>query len=727
MLSDLKEIHDEAESLLAELEFDAAEEKAAVIANETDSRLQQFAPWHEDFSARLESSRTSEHTRLEEQLREAHAHEQAYDYEAGLRTLAQVAPSLKRTTIGGGKDVAEELTKRLTAKQTRFKELEEDVDTRVAKQEMSGLLPIVNELVKLNPDRLEVQKLKEQLEKRDADLLEARNAAINKATQQLGEQQYAEAVATLNTVSAEVSSEQLEELKTKASDLLNQLDNLRDRITTAVDGNQLKGLLPAVEECLTLKTDQDDFLKLKEQLIDREAQMDARNQQIISEAQSHMQQAEYDKAVQLLGEVAQEYQTLITTELSQQAQELSVLRHRVLSAFPATSSEKRFKLPNRDISNYLFIIAGAGIQDPQLQQMLDDAKDKEAVSSRKRKLITLGIVAACVVVLIIKINLDAKAVKSFIGMGDWETVLELDSDNAEGLRMQAAAKAAMEKAAAEKVAAENAAAENAAAAEKVAAENAAAVERAAILAGALITNTIGMTLNKIPAGTFMMGSPGSETGRGDDETQHEVTISKAFYMQTTEVTRGQWTAVMGTEPWKGVVPFLGNVKKGTNYPACYVSREDAVAYCKKLSEKEGKTYRLPTEAEWEYACRAGTETAWSFGDDEKVLGDYAWYDKNAKDIGEGYAHQVGRKKPNAFGLYDMHGNVSEWCHDYFEEDYYKQSPEKDPTGLSSGSSRVLRGGTWRLNSGFTRSAFRYRFGADTRNFSNGFRLVRELD
>jgi formylglycine-generating enzyme required for sulfatase activity len=359
--------------------------------------------------------------------------------------------------------------------------------------------------------------------------------------------------------------------------------------------------------------------------------------------------------------------------------------------------------------------------------MLDDAKDKEAVSSRKRKLITLGIVAACVVVLIIKINLDAKAVKSFIGMGDWETVLELDSDNAEGLRMQAAAKAAMEKAAAEKVAAENAAAENAAAAEKVAAENAAAVERAAILAGALITNTIGMTLNKIPAGTFMMGSPGSETGRGDDETQHEVTISKAFYMQTTEVTRGQWTAVMGTEPWKGVVPFLGNVKKGTNYPACYVSREDAVAYCKKLSEKEGKTYRLPTEAEWEYACRAGTETAWSFGDDEKVLGDYAWYDKNAKDIGEGYAHQVGRKKPNAFGLYDMHGNVSEWCHDYYGEDYYKQSSEKDPTGLSSGSSRVLRGGTWRLNSGFTRSAFRYRFGADTRNFSNGFRLVRELD
>jgi len=237
-----------------------------------------------------------------------------------------------------------------------------------------------------------------------------------------------------------------------------------------------------------------------------------------------------------------------------------------------------------------------------------------------------------------------------------------------------------------------------------------------------ITNTIGMTLNGIPAGTFMMGSPESEPDRSENEHQHAITISKAFYIQTTEVTQGQWTAVMGTEPWKG----RASVKEGPNYAATYVSWDDAVAYCKKLSEIEDKTYRLPTEAEWEYACRAGTQTAWSFGNDEKELGDYAWSRENASNAGERYAHQVGLKKSNAFGLYDMHGNVFEWCHDYYEEDY-QQSPTNDPRGPASGSSRVLRSGAWDNTPAATRSALRPSFVAADRSNNYGFRLVRELD
>ena len=238
-----------------------------------------------------------------------------------------------------------------------------------------------------------------------------------------------------------------------------------------------------------------------------------------------------------------------------------------------------------------------------------------------------------------------------------------------------------------------------------------------------ISNTIGMKFNKIPAGTFMMGAPEGETDRRDDEYQHKVTITKAFYIQTTEVTQGQWKAVMGTEPWKG----KSYVKEGPDYAASYVSWDDAVAYCKKLSEKEGKTYRLPTEAEWEYACRAGTETRWSFGDDEKDLGDHAWYDENASAINEKYAQQVAQKKPNRFGLYDMHGNVWEWCHDFYGGDNYNQPIVKDPSGPAQGSARVLRGGSWRNDSRYARSAFRGRFVAYSRLNLNGFRLVRELD
>jgi formylglycine-generating enzyme required for sulfatase activity len=239
-----------------------------------------------------------------------------------------------------------------------------------------------------------------------------------------------------------------------------------------------------------------------------------------------------------------------------------------------------------------------------------------------------------------------------------------------------------------------------------------------------ITNSVGMKLNLIPAGTFMMGSPLDEKDREDIEHQHKVTISKTFYMQTTEATQGQWQAVMGTEPWKG----KANVEEGANYPATYVSWNDAIAYCKTLSAKEGKKYRLPTEAEWEYACRAGTKTAWSFGNDEKVLGDYAWYENNMTNAVKLYAHQVGLKKPNAFGLFDMHGNVYDWCNDYYAKDYYKQSPEKDPLGPASGSLRVLRGGSWiPRHSRDTRSAYRSWVDADFRYYDYGFRVVRELD
>ena len=234
-----------------------------------------------------------------------------------------------------------------------------------------------------------------------------------------------------------------------------------------------------------------------------------------------------------------------------------------------------------------------------------------------------------------------------------------------------------------------------------------------------VVNRIGMKLLLIPAGTFTMGSPASEKDRDDDETQHEVTLSKPFYMGRTEVTQGQWKKVMGTEPWKG----KSLVEEGDDYPAVYISWDDAVAFCRKLSDMEGRTYRLPTEAEWEYACRGGTKAAFSFGGDEADVGKYAWFDGNAWEINEKYAHRVKQKRPNPFGLHDMHGNVWEWCSDWYDD--YPSTPLRDPQGPDSGSFRVLRGGSWSSVPSSVRCAYRNDFTPEYRYDFFGFRLVLE--
>ena len=163
------------------------------------------------------------------------------------------------------------------------------------------------------------------------------------------------------------------------------------------------------------------------------------------------------------------------------------------------------------------------------------------------------------------------------------------------------------------------------------------------------------------------------------KTQHEVTITKPFYMGKYVVTQEQYEAIMGNNP---------SHFKGAQNPVEMVSWDDAQAFCQKLSKKSGKTVRLPTEAEWEYACRAGTSTKYYSGDSEEDLKRVAWYEANSNDT----THPVGQKEPNKFGLYDMHGNVWQWCQDWYGD--YTANEVADPQGPAQGASRVLRGGSW---------------------------------
>ena len=229
---------------------------------------------------------------------------------------------------------------------------------------------------------------------------------------------------------------------------------------------------------------------------------------------------------------------------------------------------------------------------------------------------------------------------------------------------------------------------------------------------------------RVEPGSFVMGSPETEAGRDTDESpQHDVTITAGFDLGKYTVTRGQWEEVMGTSPWEGRI----SGPSSPTLPAVFISWDDVQELISRLNAADGGwRYRLPTEAEWEYACRAGTTTMWSFGEDRHALGDYAWYVDSEADAVDQTPREVGTKLPNTWGLQDMHGNVWEWCQDVYGEDYYAESPAVDPRGPDGelGSSRVARGGYFRYFTRHSRSASRNTRRPDDSQRAVGVRLVR---
>jgi formylglycine-generating enzyme required for sulfatase activity len=243
-----------------------------------------------------------------------------------------------------------------------------------------------------------------------------------------------------------------------------------------------------------------------------------------------------------------------------------------------------------------------------------------------------------------------------------------------------------------------------------------------------ISNSIGMKLVRIPKGKFMRESPKAEEGDDNDRPQHEVKITKAFYMGIYPVTQAEYLKVMGTNPsdFKADGGSEDQVKgKDTSgFPVERVSWHDAGKFCETLSalpqEKAVKRrYRLPSEAEWEYACRAGTRTKYHSGDDEDDLKKVGWYKANS----DNRTHNVGKKMANTFGLFDMHGNVLQWCSDWFDLDYYKESSTVDPGGPKTGDKRVLRGGCYGFSAEHCRAAYRGSGAPDARGINIGFRVV----
>jgi formylglycine-generating enzyme required for sulfatase activity len=237
-------------------------------------------------------------------------------------------------------------------------------------------------------------------------------------------------------------------------------------------------------------------------------------------------------------------------------------------------------------------------------------------------------------------------------------------------------------------------------------------------------NSIGIKMVWLSAGSFTMGSPLNEKGRDTNEGQVEVKLTEGFWLGQTEITQSQWTQLMGTSPWRG----KSNVREGKNFAASFISWEDASSFVEKLNTKEHGfgllpndwEYSLPTEAQWEYACRGGKKSAFSFGDDPSEFHTYGWSAENAFEKGEAYSHEVGKKCPNEFGLHDMHGNVWEWCRDNFSA---KLPGGTNPIIDNASPLRVNRGGAWNFATKCCRSASRLSDDSDSRYNNLGFRIV----
>lgn len=253
-----------------------------------------------------------------------------------------------------------------------------------------------------------------------------------------------------------------------------------------------------------------------------------------------------------------------------------------------------------------------------------------------------------------------------------------------------------------------------------------------------IGNSLNIPMRWCPPGTFMMGSPVSEAERGDDEDQVSVTLAHGFWMGQTEVTQGQWRSVMGTTPWSSEA----YTNRGPNFPAVCVSHsgkvDSAAEFCERFTVSERAAgrlpknwvYRLPTEAEWEYACRAGSTTAFGFGNDSTKLTRYAWVADNSVSSPMRntswlndpllYAHPVAKKSANSWGMQDMHGNVWEWCADAYEE---AALGGIDPENKSPFPNNVFRGGCWNDSPDACRSARRSQFSTSFRSNGLGFRIA----
>ena len=739
----------------------------------------------------------------------------AQDYVNCLKQLARIDPTLIDAQI-------RQLQERAETDQSRLKELRETIQARIKTNQLHDLLSSVEEALELQQNAEDLQKLRQQLRDREEKLRATRDEALPAARKQFDAQNYDHCLKQLARIDSTLIDDQIRWLQNRAADYQSRLTVLRETIQARVKANELHDLLSSVEEALGLQQDAEDLQKLRQQLREREEKNAAALVSVLDNASKLREQCQFQAAVSALQRIPDELSTQKSSSLLQDCQSLQNQQSQALNGLRSAMQSGTFKLGLAGARGYRDALERSGLVDAAFQKAYDDCgsamrakvEAEEAALRQKALLIKLrrGLTAAVILLVVTGVGLaifskirswlQASAVATAIENQDWDEVLAMDSDHAEALVGRARSRLVfrredlvrgikgktpdIEGALADlnhaeqidpkmkpftdpvrrqiaRMKAESTRKKRLADLGKTFEERVAVARADAeqIVSQTPRENSIGMQFKRIPSLVFVMGHR-----LHPDAHAHQVVLTRPFELGVFEVTQEQYEKVMGTNPSKF---------KGPKKPVEQVLWEDAVKFCRKLSElpaekSAGNVYRLPTEAEWECVCRASrpslSETwknfkeitrsspsknirskadrrpvrpggldvqlklmlsrnsqRYSFGDDGSQLGDYAWY----KDNSGNETHPIGQKKPNPWGFFDMYGNVSEWCQDWYGSygtDKLKHGWATDPMGPTSGSARVYRGGNW-AHSGFPSwSRSKRRPSGPDRTI--GFRVARSL-
>jgi formylglycine-generating enzyme required for sulfatase activity len=540
---------------------------------------------------------------------------------------------------------------------------------------------------------------------------------------------------------------EIKQLRDEAIEKRDRLKTLRAAISEGVKAKQLHGLLKKVDECLSLKSGDAELETLREKLQAREEKNAAQVVNVIEKAQGLRKECRFKAASNALGKIPVELMTQEASDLLEDCDSLAGQRETAMRSLKSAMDSEEYESGLAKTKEYRDSLENSSLDDEEFsrafaacQRALKEQQEAEETAERRRAVtikLSFAAAAVTVVILLIAVGLGIKSSMNANARAEAEAAIRADSAVT---RLDGSGRTVTRSGGLEGIPLSSGddggrslfdQIDDGRAGDLPVAQHPEPKPKPQ----SSLTNSLGMAFKLLPGGTFTMG----DANEYDDETPHQVTLTQAFELGVYEVTQEQYEAVMGTNP---------SHFKGPQNPVENVSWNDAVEFCRKLSampaeKSAGYVYRSPTEAEWEYACRAGTTTKYSFGDSDSELGDYAWYGNNSGDQQidasniwntdqDNYfdrlldnncrTHPVGEKKPNAWGLYDMHGNVWEWCQDWYGD--YPSGAVTDPTGSTSGDRRVLRGGSFVDRSSAVRSAYRFLNLPDLRSLSDGFRPAR---